>query len=66
MKYLDSNKQTAKEFNDILKEGIKSGCILKTQEDLKFMIELFYNLNYYLTYFISAAQLYGQEEVNNN
>lgn len=66
MKYLDSNKQTAKEFNSILKEGIKSGCVLNTQEDLKFMIELAYNLNYYLTYFISAAQLYGQEKVNNN
>lgn len=66
MKYLDSNKQTAKEFNNILKEGIKSGCVLNTQEDLKFMIELAYNLNYYLTYFISTAQLYDQEKVNNN
>ena len=65
MKYLDSNKQTAKEFNNILKEGIKSGCVLNTQEDLKFMIELAYNLNYYLTYFISAAQVYGEKEGNN-
>lgn len=66
MNYLDSNKQTAKEFNNILRESIKSGCILNTQEDLKFMIELAYNLNYYLTYFISAAQLYDQEKINNN
>ena len=66
MKYLDSNKQTAREFNNILKEGIKTGFVLNTQEDLKFMIELSYNLNYYLTYFISAAQLYGQEKINNN
>jgi len=66
MKYLDSNKQTAREFNQILKDGLKTGVILNTKEDLKFMIELAYNLNYYLTYFITAAQLYGQEEINNN
>ena len=62
MKYLDSNKQTAKEFNDILKEGLKTGFVLNTREDLQFMIELAYNLNYYLTYFIQA---YGQEKSNN-
>ena len=66
MKYHDSNKQTAREFNQILKGGLKTGTILRTVEDLKFMIELAYNLNYYLTYFITAAQLYGQEEINNN
>jgi hypothetical protein len=62
MKYLDSEKQTAKEFNDILKEGMETGVILSREEDIKFMIELAYNLNYYLTYFISAAQLYGKKE----
>ena len=62
MKYLDSNKQTAREFNEILKEGIENGFILNTQEDLKFMIELAYNLNYYLTYFIESTQLYGEKE----
>ena len=66
MKYLNSNKQTAKEFNEILKEGIKSGCVLNTQEDLRFMIELAYNLDYFLTYFIASTQLYGQEKINNN
>ena len=66
MRYLDSKKQTAKEFNDILKEGMATGIILSREEDIKFMIELAYNLNYYLTYFISAAQLYGQEEIDNN
>ena len=66
MKYLNYKKQTAEEFNDILKEGIKSGLVLKTTEDLKFMIELAYNLNYYLTYFISASQLYGEEENHDN
>ena len=66
MKYLDSNKQTAREFNQILKDGLKTGVILNTKEDLKFMIELSYNLNYYLTYFISAAQLYGEEENHDN
>ena len=62
MKYLDSNKQTAREFNEILKEGIENGFVLNTQEDLKFMIELAYNLNYYLTYFIESTQLYGAKE----
>ena len=62
MKYLDSNKQTAREFNEILKEGIENGFVLNTQEDLKFMIELAYNLNYYLTYFIESTQLYGEKE----
>jgi hypothetical protein len=62
MKYLDSNKQTAREFNKILKEGIENGFVLNTQEDLKFMIELAYNLNYYLTYFIESTQLYGEKE----
>ena len=66
MKYLDSNKQTVKEFNGILKEGLKSGVVLRTQEDLKLMIELAYNLDYYLTYFISTAQLYDQEKDDNN
>ena len=64
MKYLDSNKQTAREFNDILKEGFSTGFILSTQEDIKFMIELAYNLNYYLTYFISASQIYGEKSDN--
>ena len=64
MKYLDSNKQTAKEFNDILKEGFNTGFILSTQEDIKFMIELAYNLNHYLTYFISASQIYGEKSDN--
>lgn len=62
MKYLDSEKQTAKEFNNILKEGMETGVILSREEDIKFMIELAYNLNHYLTYFISAAQLYGKKE----
>ena len=62
MKYLDFRKQTAEEFNEVLKEGIKTGTILRTVKDLKFMIELAYNLNYYLTYFISASQLYGEEK----
>jgi hypothetical protein len=62
MKYLDYEKQTAKEFNDILKEGMKTGVILSRKEDIKFMIELAYNLNYYLTYFISASQVYGKKE----
>jgi hypothetical protein len=65
MKYLDSEKQTAKEFNSILKEGMETGIILSREEDIKFMIELAYNLNYYLTYFISAAQIYGKKENNN-
>lgn len=65
MRYLDSEKQTAKEFNDILKEGMATGMILSREEDIKFMIELAYNLNYYLTYFISAAQVYGEKEGNN-
>ena len=65
MKYLDYEKQTAKEFNDILKEGMATGIILSREEDIKFMIELAYNLNYYLTYFISAAQVYGEKEGNN-
>ena len=65
MRYLDSKKQTAKEFNDILKEGMATGIILSREEDIKFMIELAYNLNYYLTYFISAAQVYGEKEGNN-
>lgn len=65
MKYLDYEKQTAKEFNDILKEGMATGIILSREEDIKFMIELAYNLNYYLTYFISASQVYGEKEGNN-
>jgi hypothetical protein len=66
MKYLDSNKQTVKEFNYLLKEGIEHGTILVSQEDLKTMIELASNLDYYLTYFIASAQLYGQKKNNNN
>lgn len=62
MKYFDSNKQTVKEFNEILKDGLEHGFILSTKEDLKLIIELTYNLNYYLNYFISATQLYGEEK----
>lgn len=58
MKYL-SSKQNVKEFNDTLKEGIKYGFILSDQKDINFIIELAYNLNYYLTYFVEA---YGKEE----
>jgi hypothetical protein len=41
---------------------METGVILSREEDIKFMIELAYNLNYYLTYFISAAQVYGKKE----
>ena len=61
MKYLDSKHQFAEEFNEILKDGLKTGFILANKDDIKFMIELAYNLNYYLNYFISASQVYGEE-----
>lgn len=61
MKYLDSKHQSAEEFNKILKDGLKTGFILANKDDIKFMIELAYNLNYYLNYFISASQVYGEE-----
>lgn len=54
-----SSKQSVKEFNEDLKEGLKHGFILTNTEDMKLIIELAYNLNYYLTYFITA---YGKEE----
>jgi len=58
MKCLNSN-QSVKEFNENLKDGLKYGFILSNADDIKLIIELTYNLNYYLTYFVSA---YGQEE----
>ena len=62
MKYLDSKHQSAEEFNEILKDGLKTGFILANKDDINFMIELAYNLNYYLNYFISASQIYGEEK----
>ena len=60
MKYLRKS-QTVEEFNEILKEGLKNGFILSDPNDIKLIIELAYNLNYYLTYFIEA---YGKENSN--
>ena len=62
MKYLDSKHQSAEEFNKILKDGLETGFILANKDDINFMIELAYNLNYYLNYFISASQIYGEEK----
>ena len=59
MKYLDSKHQSTEEFNEILKDGLKTGFILANKDDIKFMLA--YNLNYYLNYFISASQVYGEE-----
>ena len=66
MKYLISKNQTIEEFNEILKEGIENRLILHNADDIKFLIELAYNLDYFLTYFINAANIYGEEESHNN
>ena len=65
MKYLNKNT-TIEEANEIIKEGLKeTGFILTDKRDIKFIVELTYNLNQYLTYFIAMADLYGEEENNN-
>ena len=64
MKYL-SKSQTVEEFNDNLKDGLEHGIVLKTEEELKLMAELYSNLTYYFTFFITADELrhYGKKEV---
>lgn len=65
MKYLNKDT-TIEEANEIIKEGLKeTGFILTDKRDIKFIVELTYNLNQYLTYFIAMADLYGKEEDNN-
>ena len=62
MKYLNKDT-TIEEANEIIKEGLKeTGFILTDKRDIKFIVELTYNLNQYLTYFIAMADLYGKEE----
>ena len=61
MKYLINRNQTIEEFNETLKEGIKNGLILHNIDDIKIIIELAYNLDYFLTYFKNAADIYGKE-----
>ena len=43
MKYLSRNN-TIKEFNDILKDGLEHGYILKDIEDEELILELYNNL----------------------
>ena len=66
MKYLISRNQTIEEFNEILKEGIKNGLVLHNANDINIIIELAYNLDYFLTYFKNAADIYGKKESYNN
>lgn len=66
MKYLISRNQTIEEFNEILKEGIKNGLVLYNADDINIIIELAYNLDYFLTYFKNAANIYGEEKSYNN
>lgn len=65
MKYLNKDT-TIEEANEIIKDGLKeTGFILTDKRDIKFIVELTYNLNQYLTYFIAMADLYDKEEDNN-
>ena len=66
MKYLINRHQTIEEFNEILKEGIKNGLVLHNADDINIIIELAYNLDYFLTYFKNAANIYGEEKSYNN
>lgn len=56
-----SSSQSVKEFNETLKEGIKYGFILKNS-DLNFLKELYVNLTYYFTFFISAEAVHEEKE----
>lgn len=60
MKSLNKN-QTVEEFNETLKEGIADGFILE-EDGLDFLKELYANLVYYFTFFVSAEKVYGKKE----
>lgn len=49
------------EANEILKEGLEKNGFISNLSDTKFYVELTYNLNRYLAYFIGMANLYGKE-----
>ena len=64
MKYLSKN-QTVEEFNNILKEGLEHGFVLKTEDEFKIMLELCSNLIYYFKFFVTREELKQYEKKEN-
>ena len=56
MKYLSRNN-TIKEFNDILKDGLEHGYILKDIEDEELIIELYNNLTQMFKFYRAWEEL---------
>jgi len=62
MKYL-SKKNTIEEFNDILKEGLENGFILKDSDDEKLILELYNNLTRMFKFYKSWQEIKQQHHV---
>ena len=56
MKYLSRNN-TIEEFNNILKEGLENGFILKDVNDEKLILELYDNLTEMLKFYKSWEEV---------
>ena len=56
MKYLSRNN-TIEEFNNILKDGLEHGYILKDIEDENLIIELYNNLTQVFKFFRSCQEI---------
>lgn len=56
MKYLSRNN-TIKEFNDILKDGLEHGYILKDIEDEELITELYNNLTQMFKFYRAWEEL---------
>lgn len=59
MKYLSRNN-TIEEFNNILKDGLEHGYILKDIEDENLIIELYNNLTQMFKFFRSCQVVKNQ------
>ena len=58
-----SKNNTIKEFNDILKEGLEYGFILKNIEDENLILELYNNLTHMFKFYKSWQELKQQHHV---
>lgn len=56
MKYLSRNN-TIKEFNDILKDGLEHGFVLKDCDDEKLILELYNNLTQMFKFYRAWEEL---------
>ena len=62
MRYLSKNN-TIEEFNNILKEGLEYGYILKDVEDEDLILELYNNLTKMFKFYKSWQELKQQHHV---